>query len=276
MYIKWDNEMVTSEEVGNKAANLFELKRINISVPVGFVVTKKAFVDFVATHQLYDLGQNIGHLLVGLEMPDKMSGEINEACQLLSSRVKKESLFAVRSSSSREDLPHTSFAGMYETFLNVEESGVLKSIKGCWQSAFNPHLLSYLQTLGKGYQNIQDMAMGVIVQEMINSRFAGVLMTIDPISGDPSKILIEYAKEQLVTSGEGTPNRLMVDKITNQIDKINGEILEERYVYQLTHLAKTIEQHFGSYQDIEWAIEQENGELIILQTRPESVWNRRN
>ncbi|MEW6620299.1 MAG: PEP/pyruvate-binding domain-containing protein [bacterium] len=276
MYIKWDNEMVTSEEVGNKAANLFELKRISISVPLGFVVTKKAFVDFVATHQLYDLGQNIGNLLVGLEMPDKMANEISHACQLLSSRVKKESRFAVRSSSSREDLPHTSFAGMYETFLNVKETDVLKSIKGCWQSTFNPHLLSYLQVLGKGYQDIQEIAMGVIVQEMINSTFAGVLMTIDPISGDPSKMVIEYAKEDSVTSGEGTPNRLMIDKITNQIDKINGEILEERYRYQLANLAKRIEQHFGSYQDIEWAIDKENGELIILQARPESVWNRRN
>ncbi|MEW6102547.1 MAG: PEP/pyruvate-binding domain-containing protein [bacterium] len=249
MYIKWDTDNAASNEVGNKAANLYQLKQMGIPVPKGFTIVKRAFLDFVALHQLDKC-----------EIPEKIAKEITEACDALG-----KTKFAVRSSSSIEDLETKSFAGMYETFLNVEKGDVLENVKKCWQSTFNPRALSYIEKLG--IKN--DITMAVIVQEMIKYRFGGVMFTINPITGDPSKIVIEYTERvESLVAGETTPNRVIVDKVTKQIDKTSDD-LEEKYIFELSNIARDIENHFGCYQDIEWAIDDTG--IVILQARPETT-----
>ncbi|MEW5766492.1 MAG: PEP/pyruvate-binding domain-containing protein [bacterium] len=292
MYIQWNTDKAT-DELGNKAANLCRLKQMGIAVPEGFTLTKKAFLDFVSGHQIRErimeslLGlpsdllaikersQDLYSLFNRYEIPDKISKEITQACEAL--RGSKEKVrFAIRSSAGIEDLSSRSFAGMYKTFLNVETTDeVLRCIKGCWQSAFSFSALSYIKRTNIDIKRIEDTAMAVIIQRMIKAKFSGVMMTIDPITGDPSKILIEYTARGNVVSGEITPNRLLVDKITHQIDKtINSPeaILAEEHIFSLQNLAKRIEAHFGGYQDIEWAIDEG---VIILQARPETVWSKR-
>ncbi len=295
-YISWDYDQGMTPYVGNKAARLGELKKMGIKIPPGFVVTKKAFLDFLVDNEIYNqIESQLQHIPADIqgirsrsdmicnsftdaEIPNKMAGDIAEAYNLLAGEV----LVAVRSSSIIEDLSQASFAGLYETFLNLKSvAEVKRAVKRCWQSSFNVKVLAYLKRLEIKVKDLSEIAMGVLVQQMINPEFAGVMFTIDPITGDASKIAIEYTHGQgdMVVSGETTPNLLLIDKITNKIDRAAGDnILEKGYclpVCQLTELAKRIEKEFGCYQDIEWAIDRDSGEVVILQARPESVWNIR-
>lgn len=296
LYVKWDYDQTMVSQVGNKAASLGQLKKIDIKTPQGFAITQKAFLDFLADNGIYskikaqlsDLpaeleavkakSQGLRELFVEAEIPNKMINEITDACRRLDLLSKKKILFAVRSSSIIEDLPQASFAGLYDTFLNVTVGNeLIESVKRCWQSAFNLRVLTYCQRLDLQIKDLKDIAIAVIVQEMINPRFAGVMFTVHPGSGDASKILIEYSAGlgNLVVLGERTPETILIDKVTNRIDKKGQDLLDERYIYQLASMGKKIEEHFGCYQDMEWAIDNDSAEIIILQARPETVWNEK-
>lgn len=145
--------------------------------------------------------------------------------------------------------------------------------------------------------------MGVVVQRMINARSAGVTFTLDPVNGDRSKIVIEgaWGLGEAVVSGEVTPDRFRVDKVTFEVieraisdkhvqfafDPENGPSLipvpddlrketslTDDDVIALANLAKSIERHRGAPQDMEWAIDQQ-GQIALLQVRPETVWSQR-
>ncbi|MFH1963857.1 MAG: PEP/pyruvate-binding domain-containing protein [bacterium] len=193
--------------------------------------------------------------------------------------------FAVRSSSIVEDTSGASMAGLYDTFLAVETGiAILDAIKGCWMSAACFRALTYLKRLGFGIAaddeaiSPESLGMGVIVQQMVKPKFSGVMFTINPVSGDPSKIYIEYSRGlgKAVVSGRITPNLVVADKITHQIDRQGmDDFLDDDYIHGLTSIGKSIEKLFGCYQDIEWAIDDDSSEIIILQARPETIWNNR-
>jgi pyruvate,water dikinase len=303
-YIKWEDEGAIASQLGSKSYKLGELKKIGIKIPQGFTLTTKAFVDFIIYNGIYskieelianipsdteaikDRSQKLRNLFIETDMPDKILNEITIAYNRLISSFEEKVCLVVRSSSMIEDLKSASFAGLYDTFLRLESlNDILRSIKGCWQSAFSARALTYLKRLNFKTEDPKRFAMGVIVQKMINQRFAGVMFTVNPVSGDSSKILIEYSDKsgEFIVSGRCIPNSLLVDKITNQIDKStasekNGNLLEERYIYWLTDLAKKIEGHFGCYQDIEWVIDKNASfpeDILILQARPETIWNEK-
>ncbi len=312
IYIQWDDEEIISSESGMKSYYLWELKKIGVKIPQGFVLSQKAFLDFIADNGIYskieglltdfpsdipgirDRSQRLCDLFIGVEIPHNMGREINDACNRLSSKQRFQ--FAVRSSSTIEDLMPAGCAGIYDTFLKVKSNEeVKKAIKRCWQSAFGLRALAYLKKL-----NLlsTDMNMAILVQKMINPKFAGVMFTIDPVNGDASKISIEYSSGlgDKVVSGQHTSISLLVDKITGWIENLSivpgrfsmdyGPLtmdqnspqsidLEEKYIYQLGDIGKQIEKHFGCYQDIEWAIDKASDEVVILQARPETIWNRK-
>lgn len=296
LYIKWNYDQTMVSAVGNKAAKLGQLKEMGIKVPAGFAITQKAFMDFLIYNGIYSKikaqlsnlsgeletvkfrSQGLRELFDEAEMPNKMSNEMTDACRQLGLLFKKKILFAVRSSSIIEDLEQASFAGLYDTFLNVHPGTELfESIKKCWQSAFSLRSLTYLKKLGMPTNDPQDMAMGIIIQQQIILEFAGVMFTVNPVNGDASKILIEYStsSEKPVVSGESTPNSILIDKVTAQIDKRGQGVFDKEHIDCLTSIGTRIEEHFGCYQDIEWAIDRDSGEVVILQARPESVWNIR-
>jgi pyruvate,water dikinase len=303
-YIKWESEKATALLLGSKSYTLGELRKIGMKIPQGFTLTTKAFLDFISYNGIYskieklfadipsdlqaieDRSQRLQNLLIETRIPDKVLSDITIAYNRLTSSFKEKICLAIRSSSTIEDLKSASFAGLYGTFLRVESfDEVLKSIKGCWQSAFSPMALTYLKKLNLNIKALKEIAMGVIVQEMIKQRFAGVMFTVNPVSGDSSKIFIEYSDKsgEYIVSGKCTPNFLLVDKITNRIDKStvlkeNGNLLDEKYVYCLVDLARKIERNFDSFQDIEWVIEKDASfpeDIIILQARPETIWNEK-
>lgn len=303
-YIKWEDEGAIASQLGSKSCKLGELKKIGIKIPQGFTLTTKAFVDFIAYNGIYskieelianipsdteaikDRSQKLRNLFIETGMPDKVLNEITIAYNRLISSFKEKICLAVRSSSMIEDLKPASFAGLYETFLRLESfDDILSSIKRCWQSAFSAPVLTYLKRLDLKIEDPKEFAMGVIVQKMINQRFAGVMFTVNPVSGDSSKILIEYSEKsgEFIVSGRCTPNSLLVDKITNRIDRStvsekSENLLEARYIYWLADLAKKIEGHFDCYQDIEWVIDKDASfpeDIFILQARPETIWNEK-
>lgn len=288
-------------EIGNKAANIAKLRKLGIKTPEGFAVSKKAFLDFIVKNgvsdkilalikdlpddiqQIKEINEKIIKILSDINIHKEMANEIINACHRLRVISKRDIRFATRSSSIVEDVSRASFAGLYDTFLQIDsDKEILESVKKCWQSAFGFRALVYMKNLEFKIKQIKDIAMAILIQEMINSKFSGVMFTVNPVTGDPSKVLIEYSIDpnKSVVSGEKTPNSVLVDKITNEISqyRILDMELEKRYIYQLTNLGKQIELYFGCYQDIEWIISEDScfqDDIIILQARPETVWNIR-
>ena len=148
------------------------------------------------------------------------------------------------------------------------------------------------------------MAMAVVVQQMIDARSAGVMFTRSPITGDRSVVTIEgaWGLGSAVVGGEVTPDRWVMGKITGEIsvrqisDKSmqhcahprggveavavaeelrRSACLSDQELQRLREIARRVERHYGLAQDIEWAVQRRDGEILLLQSRPETVWSNR-
>lgn len=213
---------------------------------------------------------------------------------------------AVRSSATAEDLPDASFAGQQDTFLWVRgEDAVLDKVRRCWSSIFTDRAIEYRHRTGHDHEVI---SMGVGIQKMVHPRTAGVAFTLNPSDGDRSQIAIDanYGFGESVVSGEVTPDNFMVDKVLFEITKrtVSPKTIEyvldrdgsavvirdvdetrkhqpclsDAEILAVAKMAKVVERHYGSPQDIEWAIDHElpNGDdVVLLQSRPETVWSRK-
>lgn len=171
---------------------------------------------------------------------------------------------AVRSSAVCEDSKENSFAGQFETILNVDKSNLITSINRCFKSSknFNVGIYAKEKNILKNNTNIS-----VIVQEMINGDISGVMFTNNPINGD-NEIVIECVKglgESLV-QGEKTPTHIIVDRKGNIKRYLGDEILSKNIINELIDIAIKIEEHFAIPQDIEWTIKEDL--IYVLQSRP--------
>ena len=167
---------------------------------------------------------------------------------------------------------------------------------------FTPEALTYRHRQQVGSENA---LMSVGVQRMVRARSAGVMFTLNPINGDRSKVVIEstWGLGEPLVAGEVDPDRFVVDKVMLEVleksvsDKqieyrpdlarrrvVVADVNEERRraasisdaeAVELARLGKTVERHYGSPQDVEWAIDADGGSLLVLQARPETVWSRR-
>jgi len=231
-------------------------------------------------------------------MPEALAQQILAAYAALGEGGRKV-IVAVRSSATTEDSSDASFAGLQDTYLWVmEPDEVLRRIRHCWSSLYSLESLTYRRRQGMPEASV---AMAVVVQTMVDARTAGVMFTRSPVTGDRSVIAIEAAwgLGSALVSGEVTPDRWVVAKITGEIpvrdisDKAichvpaAGGGTEERPVedaqrrtpcladeelQSLRAVARKIERHYGQPQDIEWAIERNTQRLLLLQSRPETVW----
>ena len=222
--------------IGGKAANLCELFNAGFNVPNGFVVKTNAYNN----------------------MNEELKKEITKTLK------KFKAPFAIRSSATAEDLAKASFAGQYDTFLNIEKKDVIKNIKKCWDSINTQRAQFYR----KQHKIKGKILMAVIVQEMIKADFAGIVFTIDPVH--KKHILIETAPGlgEAIVSGKLTPNDYFVDRNNFEIidKKINTKELDENTIKKLAKISLKIEELFTSPQDIEFATK--NNEIFILQSRP--------
>jgi pyruvate,water dikinase len=235
------------------------------------------------------------------ELPGEVLGELTAAHERLV-RAHPEQPVAVRSSATTEDAADASFAGLQDTYLWVRGAAqMLGRVRSCWASLYSVPSISY--RLKHGFPE-QRVAMAVVVQNMVDAGTAGVMFTRSPTTGDRSVITIEAAwgLGSAVVGGEVTPDRWVLGKITGEISvrEISDKLIqhepaagggveavavsEERrrvpclsdtQLQQLGTLARQVERHYGCAQDIEWAIERHSGAILLLQSRPETVWSAR-
>ncbi len=207
---------------------------------------------------------------------------------------------AVRSSATTEDAIDASFAGLQDTYLWVRDPGqTLQRVRACWASLYSVESVSYRRRRDLPEHGV---AMAVVVQVMVDARTAGVMFTRSPTTGDRSVITVEgaWGLGSAVVGGEVTPDRWVLGKITGEItareisDKAIHHVpaagggiearpleaalrrapcLSDEELQTLRAIARRVERHYGCPQDIEWAIDRGSGEVLLLQSRPETVWS---
>jgi pyruvate,water dikinase len=212
------------------------------------------------------------------------------------------SAVAVRSSATTEDAVDASFAGLQDTYLWVMQADeLLDRIRACWGSLYSVESLSYRRRQGIAESNV---AMAVVVQIMVDARTAGVMFTRSPLTGDRSVVSIEgaWGLGSALVSGEVTPDHWVVAKVTGEIsvreisdkairhvrsaaggveelaveDALRREpCLSDAELQSLRAIGRQVERHYGRPQDIEWAIDRYTHEILLLQSRPETVWSNR-
>lgn len=310
------------ELVGGKALGLGRLMRNSMNVPPGFVVSTAAYKRFL---EKTGLAEELDAIVNAATTPkarqeaaakiDKLFDEAHPdgsiAREIKNSYEELDvggspSPVAVRSSATAEDAADASFAGQQETYLWVQGlDDISHHVAKCWASLFTPQAISYRARLGIPSKEV---SMGVVVQTMVPAEAAGVMITLDPVTGDPSQISIEAAHGlgHAVVSGEVNPDRYSVDKVALEIrskeivakkisyrfdeetggvhsmdvpeDEQTKECVSDEEVSELAKVGKKLEKLLSGPQDVEWAVgpgESGPRELFLLQTRPETVWSRK-
>jgi pyruvate,water dikinase len=296
--------------VGGKASKLGDVVRQGLPVPPGIVVTTEAYQAFV---DQTGLKQTIPEALDSIdsaksETVDAASQRIREAFEstpfppdLKSAIVASYERFvkdegvrfvAVRSSATAEDLEGASFAGLQETYLNIEGTeSVLNSIRRCWGSLFTARVLLYRTRKGFDHRSVK---LAVLLQKMVDSVVSGILFTRDPNTGE-NHMIIEagFGLGELIVGGEVTPDHYVVDGASHRIiakqlsdqafqlvraegggnvkvdlaeaDRKRQKLSDER-IHRLASLAKVIESHYRRPMDVEWCADDRS--LYIVQARP--------
>ena len=242
-YIRWlpGTGKGDGENIGTKAANLGEMMRLGIPVPVGFCVTGRAYLDFIQANRLDEqipqvqasaqgdnfaamesMTRQIRDIISNGAVPTGIYREVSNAYGMLStSRV------AVRSSAQEEDLLQSSFAGQYETYLNIVGLELLwQHIKKCWASQWTVQA-AYYRKHRDFHQN--GHAFAVVIQEMIAAEVSGVLFTVNPVSGTRDEALISayWGLGEPIVKGSTIPDEFWLDKNRRVIRKKRIAIKEK-------------------------------------------------
>ncbi len=248
------------EEVGSKAKRLAELLSRDFPVPLGLVVTERAFRSFCSYNDLDGdkPSTNPEQILEG-NFPPGMERAILDAVKTSVG----EGFFAVRSSSSMEDGTDFSMAGQFETLLDVSLLRVPDAIKRCWASRLGRPVSAYLKKAGTH----SVPSMGVIVQNQVKPLFSGVVFTLDPVTKSTDYLVVEWVEgmgEKLV-SGRIVPGRIHLRRVSGAMPKGLPEALAHN-ISQLRRFALDAEKIFHQPVDMEWCCDRES--LYVLQARP--------
>jgi pyruvate,water dikinase len=227
-------------------------------------------------------------IIINASMPEYLKSEIRNAYQEMGKNV----IVAVRSSATAEDLPGASFAGQQETFLNVLGiADLLEAVQKCWASLFTPRAIYYRSR--QGFEDSQ-VNIAVVVQQMIPSEKAGVMFTSHPVTGEQETIVEgSWGLGEAIVSGTVSPDKYVFDrrkgKVVDRVigtkkvaivpmgkkgtkevelppEKQNSSVLSDDEVKKLAEFGTIAEDHYGTPQDVEWAIVKK--EIFILQSRP--------
>lgn len=269
--VKWFDKIANDEvgTVGGKGLSLARLTQAGISVPAGFVITTDAY------RAAHDKNVDFALAEVILQAFDELGAE----------RV------AVRSSAIAEDSADASWAGQFESYLNVSKNELIESVQKCWASASSEIVSGYAESQSVGSDKL---AIAVVVQKMADSEVAGVAFSVNPVNKDANQIMIEatYGLGELLVQGMVTPDNYLVDKTTFEIlekntplktnmlvysggqnieqpvpsEKADEPCLDEAKTVELARLVVGIENYYGTPQDIEWALDKTK--FYIVQSRP--------
>src|SRR3989344_575716 len=314
-FIVWFDEVDKHDTplVGGKGSNLGEMIQVGIPIPYGFILTVHAYDYFIEANNLKerisshiklvdykdsdslsrisgqikkeilkspipkDLGQKIIEYYFSL--PQKARTKYKSSLKL--SSLFKDPSVAIRSSATAEDLPGASFAGQQATFLDIRgEANLLDKVREAWASLFEPRAIFYRHEKKIDQFKVK---IAVPVQLMVESDTSGVMFTIDPITSDKKKIIIEaiYGLGEFIVQGTVTPDHFEVDKkdmiiLSRKISQQSKMLVKGKYdvkeekvsekkrglqkisdeeVIKIAKLGSRIEKHYFFPQDIEWAIE---------------------
>ena len=268
--------------VGRKAASLIALRQQGFPVPTGACVTTQAFDEFLERNDLTALVhefhravrngparfQQAAALRVAIR-----AGSIAPALAEAISRFLAENpdaRFAVRSSGTCEDGRDASFAGLYDSTLNLQGiDEISEAIKACWSSVYSDRAIRYLIDRG---MELGSPSMAVLIQVMVDADKSGVAFSVNPMGGSDTEVLIEASAGlgEHVVGGTVTPDCYRYDWYrecaTGQEIRGASPVLEEDEVRRITEVAVRTQAQLGSPVDIEWAIRQ--SQLYLLQSRP--------
>jgi rifampicin phosphotransferase len=238
---------------------------------------------------LRKIGERVRQSLLKIPIPNEIAESVRQSWQ----EIGANDAYAVRSSATAEDLPDASFAGQQDTYLNIiGEEDLLDAVRRCWVSLFADRAILYRV---QNNFNHRDVQLSVVVQKMILSEKSGTLFTADPLTGHRHTLTIDasFGLGEALVSGLVTPDAYKVDKRTMTIierqvsekevaifpekgggtrqetldvDRREQAALTDEQILKLAEMGTKIESHYGSPQDIEWAIA--DNQLYLLQARP--------
>jgi pyruvate, water dikinase len=250
---------------GGKGASLAAMTAEGLPVPPGFVIASTAFEAAVDTDALRKLMRatdvDAARAMVSTAEPPREPIGRHYA--------ELTGLVAVRSSACAEDSEAASYAGQQETYLNTDGlAEVLANVVRCWLSFFTERAVFYRREKG----SLDDVAMAVVVQEMVDSDRSGVLFTVDPVHGRRDRMVVEAARGlgEAVVSGEVTPDNYTLgrDGVVKKSRVVEAErVLSDADCAALAGLGRRLADLHGGPQDIEWAFDAD-GRLFLLQSRP--------
>ena len=231
------------------------------------------------------------------DFPAGLSEAVMAAYAELAQKRGRPVVCAVRSSATAEDMGEASFAGQHQTFYYVEADRLLQMIKHCWASLWTPEAVSYRETQGIDHMGV---FMAVVVQEMIESEISGVTFSANPVTGNRNEVVTEssWGMGAAIVDGRVTPDHYIIDRLTfkvrekriahkkvmvpARVEKGTGsrlvdvphgmrrrETLSDEMAGTVAEWAIKAEEHFGSPQDVEWAIT--DGQFYMLQSRPITI-----
>jgi phosphohistidine swiveling domain-containing protein len=288
--------------VGGKAHSLGVLVRAGFPVPPGFALTTRALEHFLSQPELAAerprLDGEVGAEELArfrdriVEAP--LPREVGDALYVAYERFfAGERAAAVRSSGTREDLDGASFAGQYETILGVRGHRELeRAVKQCWASLWQPRVLDYARRRGGGTNGL---AMSVVVQELVTADVAGVLFTVNPLTGVEREVLVEavFGLGEALVSGKVNADRYVLDIETGEVlsreiadkaiavraaaagteetelgaeERTRATLDDEELLGRLARVASEIQEHYGRPMDVEWVLA--GGEIAVVQARP--------
>lgn len=271
----------------------------------GRIDTLMAAVDPHDSAGVARIGTAVRGEVLDVELPAWLADQLAAAYAELSSRCGIDDVpVAVRSSATCEDQPDASFAGEHDTYLWIRGAdAVAEHLRRCWSSLYTDRAICYRTKMNYAEAGV---AMSVGVQQMVLPRAAGVAFTLNPLDGDRSQVAIDasWGLGEAVVSGSVTPDNFLVDKVLGAItrrtispktvehrldgdrvvetevepERRDAQCLTDDEVVAVARLARRAERHYGCPQDVEWALDPlrpEGDTVVLLQSRPETVWSRR-
>ncbi len=295
------------ESAGGKGMNLGVMVRAGLPVPAGFVMTTATYRHFVEANGLTETITNQWQTLSPADadtfeaasaviraafdaapfLPELATPLLHAYADLAAGQP-----VAVRSSATAEDLPEASFAGQQDTYLNIiGEDALLAAVKRCWGSLWTARAMAYRHRQGILPDQV---SLAVVVQIMVPATAAGVMFTVDPVSGQRDELVINatWGLGEALVAGRVNPDTIIADKRSGQIKRLEiGEkavmtapdaqgtsevavepaqrenpALSPAQVSELARLGRTLEALFQQPQDVEWAVAA--GQVLLLQARP--------
>lgn len=313
--------------LGGKGAGLASLVTAGVRIPPAFVVTaeacraamgadlRRAVAERLAQipagtrgDELEEHTARVRELILDGTAAHGLADELGAACEELRARTGEPDVaVAVRSSSVAEDGAERSFAGEHDTYLwVVGPQEVERRVRECWASLATARAVAYSKSGAATAE--AELGMAVVVQQMASARAAGVFMTLNPVNGDRSKVMIEsvWGLGEPLVSGEVNPDRFLVDKITGEVVRrevapkptqvvrdpasgrgvVTAEVeparaeaasLEREEIAELVRVARLVERRAGAPQDCEFAVLDglAPDNVCLLQCRPETVWSHK-